>query len=273
MVFRTAFEDNDDTEGIETLRNIDIAVKKGKLIGVCGSVGSGKTSLLSAVTGDVSAARLDAPCPCLPRPDRCAAVQMVCVRGDMAVNGSVAIVTQQAWIFNETLRENIIFGLPFDERRYRDTIEVCSLQRDLELLPKADMTEIGERGSNLRCVDCRELSGGRGAACGLAYSRQLALTKVPDPRSGGQKQRVNLARSVYANKDIYLLDDPLSAVDARVAKHIFTKCIQSKLSGKTVILVTHGIQVLQFGKACTYLSTKKLGGAAQYPINAPTQFN
>lgn len=76
--------------------------------------------------------------------------QMILVGGGMQVNGSVAIVTQQAWIFNETLRENIIFGLPYDERRYRDTIDVCSLQRDLELLPKSDMTEIGERGSNLR---------------------------------------------------------------------------------------------------------------------------
>lgn len=173
----------------ETLRNINMNVKKGKLIGICGSVGSGKTSLLSAITGD-----------------------MVCVRGDMSINGSVAIVTQQAWIFNETLRENIVFGLPFDDRRYRDTVEVCSLQRDLELLPKADMTEIGERGSNL---------------------------------SGGQKQRVNLARSVYANKDIYLLDDPLSAVDARVAKHIFNKCIKGALANKTVLLVTHGIQFLE----------------------------
>lgn len=192
-ITNTAFEDNVvdgvPSQGLETLRNIDVSIKKGKLIGVCGSVGSGKTSLLSAITGD-----------------------MVCVRGGMEVNGSVAIVTQQAWIFNETLRENIIFGLPYDERRYRDTIEVCSLQRDLELLPKADMTEIGERGSNL---------------------------------SGGQKQRVNLARSVYANKDIYLLDDPLSAVDARVAKHIFNKCIKDKLRGKTVLLVTHGIQFLE----------------------------
>lgn len=75
---------------------------------------------------------------------------MVCTGGDLLVSGSVAVVTQQAWIFNETLRENIVFGLPFDERQYRRTVDVCSLQRDLELLPKADLTEIGERGSNLR---------------------------------------------------------------------------------------------------------------------------
>ncbi|KAK3910281.1 Multidrug resistance-associated protein 5 [Frankliniella fusca] len=186
-VDNTAFEG--DNNEAAALRNINMTVKKGALIGVCGSVGSGKTSLLSAITGG-----------------------MICVSGDLQVNGSVAIVSQQAWIFNETLRENIIFGLPYDETRYRRTIEVCSLQRDLELLPKADMTEIGERGSNL---------------------------------SGGQKQRVNLARAVYADKDIVLLDDPLSAVDARVAKHIFDKCIKGALAGKTVLLVTHGIQFLE----------------------------
>lgn len=187
-VDNSGFEGEKENE-TASLRNIEMNVKKGALIGVCGSVGSGKTSLLSAVTGD-----------------------MICVGGDMQINGSVAIVTQQAWIFNETLRENIIFGLPYDETRYRRTIEVCSLTRDLELLPKADMTEIGERGSNL---------------------------------SGGQKQRVNLARAVYADKDIILLDDPLSAVDARVAKHIFDKCIKGALANKTVILVTHGIQFLE----------------------------
>ncbi|XP_034256173.1 multidrug resistance-associated protein 5-like [Thrips palmi] len=172
----------------EPLRDITLTVEQGRLLGICGSVGAGKSSLLAAITGD-----------------------MIRLQGDLSVHGSVALVSQQAWIFNETLRENILFGLPYDEERYKDVINVCSLQRDLDLLSNGDMTEIGERGSNL---------------------------------SGGQKQRVNLARAVYANKDVYLLDDPLSAVDARVARHIFSKCIKGKLSGKTILLVTHGLQFL-----------------------------
>lgn len=178
----------DKSEILEPLREITLTVEQGKLLGICGSVGAGKSSLLSAITGD-----------------------MIRVQGDMHIQGGLALVSQQAWIFNETLRENILFGLPYDEERYKDVIHVCSLQRDLELLPNGDQTEIGERGTNL---------------------------------SGGQKQRVNLARAVYANKDVYLLDDPLSAVDARVARHIFSKCIKGKLKDKTVLLVTHGLQFL-----------------------------
>ncbi|KAK3927988.1 Multidrug resistance-associated protein 5 [Frankliniella fusca] len=182
------FSDVDKTEVLEPLRNISLTVERGTLLGICGSVGAGKSSLLSAITGD-----------------------MIRVHGEMFVQGSLALVSQQAWIFNETLRENILFGLPYDEERYKEVINVCSLQRDLEMLSNGDQTEIGERGTNL---------------------------------SGGQKQRVNLARAVYANKDVYLLDDPLSAVDARVARHIFSKCIKGTLKGKTILLVTHGLQFL-----------------------------
>lgn len=180
------FSDVDKPE--EPLREISLTVQRGTLLGICGSVGAGKSSLLSAITGD-----------------------MIRVQGEMFVQGGLALVSQQAWIFNETLRENILFGLPYDEERYNEVINVCSLQRDLEMLSNGDQTEIGERGSNL---------------------------------SGGQKQRVNLARAVYANKDVYLLDDPLSAVDARVARHIFSKCIKGTLKGKTILLVTHGLQFL-----------------------------
>lgn len=75
---------------------------------------------------------------------------MIRIQGDMFVHGGLALVSQQAWIFNETLRENILFGLPYDEDRYKDVLSVCSLQRDLEILPNGDQTEIGERGTNLR---------------------------------------------------------------------------------------------------------------------------
>jgi ATP-binding cassette, subfamily C (CFTR/MRP), member 1 len=97
--------------------------------------------------------------------------------------GSVSYVSQQAWIQNMTLKENILFGMPLDERRYQQVIEACALKPDLEMLPGGDQTEIGEKGINL---------------------------------SGGQKQRVSLARAVYSNSDVYFLDDPLSAVDAHV---------------------------------------------------------
>ncbi|PSN51489.1 Multidrug resistance-associated protein 5 [Blattella germanica] len=207
------FISNDDNQSIETLRSIQLDVPHGRLIGICGSVGSGKSSLLSAIMGD-----------------------MIKTAGHMRVMGSMAIVSQQAWIFNETVRENILFGLPYDESKYQSVIECCSLQRDFELLANGDKTEISEGGSNL---------------------------------SGGQKQRVNLARAVYAEKEIYLLDDPLSAVDAKVARHIFNKCIKDKLRKRTVLLVTHGMQFLEQCDEVLYMKDGIIAerGAHQELIN------
>merc|ERR1719450_1625393 len=112
-----------------------------------------------------------------------------------------------------SLKNNILFGKPYNEKLYEKVIESCALKPDLLQLPGGDATEIGEKGINL---------------------------------SGGQKQRVNLARAVYANKDLYLFDDPLSAVDSHVGKHIFEKVIGEKgmLSNKTRILVTHAVSYL-----------------------------
>ena len=107
-------------------------------------------------------------------------------------SGSTAYVPQQAWIENASIKNNILFGSPLDEAKYNQVLEACSLVHDLKLMPAGDETEIGEKGINL---------------------------------SGGQKQRVSLARSIYANADIYLLDDPLSAVDAHVGRHIFDEVI------------------------------------------------
>lgn len=132
------------------------------------------------------------------------------ITGSMKINGQIGYVSQTAWIFNGALRENILFGNDYDEARFKEVIDVCRLQSDLDLLANGDLTEIGERGVNL---------------------------------SGGQKQRVNLARALYAKLDIYLLDDPLSAVDAKVGNEIFEKYIVSALGKKTVLLVTHGMQV------------------------------
>ncbi|EAT43549.1 AAEL005026-PA [Aedes aegypti] len=131
------------------------------------------------------------------------------VSGSVNVDGSLVYVAQQAWIQNATVRDNVLFGKAFDQQKYDRVIECCALKADLKLLPAGDRTEIGEKGVNL---------------------------------SGGQKQRVALARAVYADAEIYLFDDPLSAVDVHVAEHIFRKVMGAKgiLANKTRLLVTHG---------------------------------
>ncbi|XP_058779034.1 ABC transporter C family member 10-like isoform X1 [Vicia villosa] len=132
-------------------------------------------------------------------------------KGTIGVYGKFAYVSQTAWIQTGTIQENILFGSEFDDQRYQETLQRSSLVKDLELLPFGDLTEIGERGVNL---------------------------------SGGQKQRIQLARALYENADIYLLDDPFSAVDAHTAKNLFNEYIMEGLKGKTVLLVTHQVDFL-----------------------------
>ncbi|XP_078610229.1 multidrug resistance-associated protein 1-like isoform X14 [Branchiostoma floridae x Branchiostoma japonicum] len=172
------------------LKDISFAVPDGSLVAVVGQVGAGKSSLLSALLGEMEKQH-----------------------GYVAVRGSTAFVPQQAWIQNATLRDNILFGKRLNNCQYKEVLEACALGPDLEMLPGGDMTEIGEKGINL---------------------------------SGGQKQRVSLARAVYSDSNIYYLDDPLSAVDAHVGKHIFDNVIGPNgiLKGKTRLLVTHGISFL-----------------------------
>jgi ABC-type multidrug transport system fused ATPase/permease subunit len=131
--------------------------------------------------------------------------------GRVKVRGSVAYVPQSAWIPNDSLKNVVLFGRQLDEGKYRDTIEACGLTKDLQQLEGGDETEIGERGVNL---------------------------------SGGQKQRVSIARAVYDDADIFLFDDPLSALDAEVGANVFKNCIKTLLHGKTRILVTHQLGVL-----------------------------
>ncbi|XP_032485646.1 multidrug resistance-associated protein 5 isoform X3 [Phocoena sinus] len=175
---------------VKSLSEASVAVDrfKGKLVGICGSVGSGKTSLISSILG-----------------------QMSLLEGSIAVNGTFAYVAQQAWILNATLRDNILFGKEFDEERYNSVLNSCCLRPDLAILPNSDLTEIGERGANL---------------------------------SGGQRQRISLARALYSDRDIYILDDPLSALDAHVGNHIFNSAIQKHLKSKTVLFITHQLQYL-----------------------------
>ncbi|XP_077590459.1 multidrug resistance-associated protein 1 [Stigmatopora nigra] len=172
------------------LKMLNVCIPDGSLVAVVGLVGSGKSSLLSALLGE-----------------------MENLEGSVTVKGSVAYVPQQAWIQNSTLKENIIFGQDISEAWYKRVVAACALQPDIEILPAGDSTEIGEKGVNL---------------------------------SGGQKQRVSLARAVYCDRTVYLLDDPLSAVDAHVGKHIFDHVVgpQGLLKDKTRVLVTHGLSYL-----------------------------
>ncbi|KAL6101831.1 abcc2 [Pungitius sinensis] len=181
-----------EREAEPLLKNVSLDIKPGKLVAVVGAVGSGKSSLMSALLGE-----------------------MYSKKGFINIQGSLAFVPQQAWIQNATLRDNILFGSPHEDRRFQGVIQACALAPDLELLQGGDLTEIGEKGINL---------------------------------SGGQKQRVSLARAAYSQADIYLLDDPLSAVDSHVGKHLFDEVIGPNgiLKEKTRILVTHGVSFLPY---------------------------
>ena len=134
------------------------------------------------------------------------------VSGSCKLHGKTSYAPQEAWCFGGSIRENIVLSDDFDAKRYNQVIKVCGLERDLQLFPEGDKTFVGEKGYTL---------------------------------SGGQKARVSLARAIYADSDVYLLDDPLSAVDPQVANHIFEKCIREFLKKKTVILVTHQLQFIE----------------------------
>ena len=126
--------------------------------------------------------------------------------GTIVYSGNIAYVPQKPWLFSGSVRDNILFGKSYDENKFANIVEVCNLQKDIKRLPRGDLTFVGERGAVL---------------------------------SGGQRARVSLARAVYADADLYLLDDPLSAVDAKVGEHIFNKCICDQLCDKIRILVSH----------------------------------
>ncbi|KAK9297340.1 hypothetical protein QLX08_008913 [Tetragonisca angustula] len=172
-----------------TLENVNVEIEKGKMYAIIGTVGAGKSSLLSAVLGEINV-----------------------TGGHVRVNGSLSYAGQEAWVFGSTVRQNILFGQPYDRHRYQKVVKACSLQSDFKQFPQGDQTIVGERGSSL---------------------------------SGGQKARINLARSLYRQADIYLLDDPLSAVDTHVSKHLFEECMRRYLAGKTRILATHQLQYVK----------------------------
>ncbi|XP_043486922.1 ATP-binding cassette sub-family C member 4-like isoform X1 [Polistes fuscatus] len=179
--------DSNHTDTI--LEGIQLSLEKGKLYAVIGMVGSGKSSLLSTILGEMNI-----------------------INGVVKCYGNVSYACQEAWVFGSTVRQNILFGQPYDRQRYQRIIKACALLRDFKQFPQGDLTIVGDRGSSL---------------------------------SGGQKARINLARAMYKQADIYLLDDPLSAVDAHISKHLFEECLQRYLANKTRILATHQLQYIK----------------------------
>ena len=147
------------------------------------------------------------------------------------VNGSISYVSQIPWIRNATIKDNILFYQPYDEERYNKVIDLSQLRQDLEIFEAGDLTEIGEKGVNL---------------------------------SGGQKARISIARALYAEKDIYIFDDPISALDANVGMKVMKNCIIKHLSDKTRILVTHALQYVPFANRIIYMNKGEIKWMGNY---------
>ncbi|KAJ7841321.1 ABC transporter [Mycena olivaceomarginata] len=173
-----------DEEKVFKMTNLNFTIPRGQLVAIVGAVGSGKTSLLQGMIGEMRR-----------------------TSGYTKFGGSVGYCPQSAWIQNATIRENICFGLPFEEEKYWKAVNDSCLQPDLEMLPNGDLTE------------------------GISLS-------------GGQRQRLNICRSIYSDTDIQIFDDPLSALDAHVGKAVFHNVLQNTLQSKTRILVTHALHFL-----------------------------
>ena len=171
------------------LKDINLDAEKGKFISIIGKVGSGKSSLLHAILDN-----------------------MKTVTGSVRTKGSIAFIPQESFLLNDTLRNNILLGKPFDPEWYQRVIDACQLDADIAMLPGREQTEIGERGINL---------------------------------SGGQRQRIAIARAVYSKSDIYLIDDSLSALDAEVGKKILEGVFMGLLKNSTVVMVTNHLFFLE----------------------------
>ncbi|CAH0699044.1 unnamed protein product [Spodoptera exigua] len=181
-------------DGPISLNQLNITVPKGKLCAIIGSVGSGKSSVLQLLLNELRS-----------------------TNGRIYLSGPVSYASQEPWLFVATVRQNILFGLPYNSKKYKEVVRVCALQKDFQQFPHGDQTLVGERGASL---------------------------------SGGQRARINLARAVYRQADVYLLDDPLSAVDAHVGRQLFDECISGYLRHSTRVLVTHQLHYL---KAADYI--------------------
>ena len=180
-------------EAKTVLKNINLSVKKEEFVAVVGKLGSGKSSLLQAIIQNMNMQKLE--------------------DSYLSVNGSVALVGQEAWIQNNSIKKNILFGSAYEHKKYKTVLEVSQLTKDFEALPAGENTQIGEKGINL---------------------------------SGGQKTRVAIARAIYSGHDILLLDDPLSAVDPQVGNAIFEQCFSEYLKFSTRVMATNNQQFLPY---------------------------
>ncbi|KAI9186589.1 hypothetical protein LWI28_018865 [Acer negundo] len=208
----------DNASSNPTLKDINLKVSHGMRVAVCGTVGSGKSSLLSCILGEV------------PK-----------ISGTLKLCGTKAYVAQSPWIQSGKIEDNILFGKEMDRERYDRVLEACSLKKDLEILSFGDQTVIGERGINL---------------------------------SGGQKQRIQIARALYQDADIYLFDDPFSAVDAHTGSHLFKEVLLGMLRSKTVIYVTHQVEFLPAADLILVMKDGKITQAGKYDdiLNSGTDF-
>uniref|UniRef100_A0A0E0G4Z5 MRP-like ABC transporter n=1 Tax=Oryza nivara TaxID=4536 RepID=A0A0E0G4Z5_ORYNI len=203
---------------VPTLRNLNFRIRQGMRVAICGTVGSGKSSLLSCILGEI------------PR-----------LSGDVQTCGRIAYVSQSPWIQSGTIEHNILFGTKMHRERYEKVLEACCLKKDLEILPLGDQTIIGERGINL---------------------------------SGGQKQRMQIARALYQDADIFLFDDPFSAVDAHTGLHLFKECLLGLLASKTVVYVTHHVEFLPLSDAIMVMKDGQIIQVGNYAeiLNSGEEF-
>ncbi|TKV99223.1 hypothetical protein SEVIR_8G030300v4 [Setaria viridis] len=198
----------DTSSQVPTLQDLNFRVQQGMRVAICGTIGSGKSSLLSCILGEI------------PK-----------LFGEVQTCGRIAYVSQSPWIQSGTIEENILFGTQMNRERYKKVLEACSFTNDLDILPLGDQTVIGERGINL---------------------------------SGGQKQRIQIARALYQDADIFLFDDPFSAVDARTGLHLFKECLLGFLASKTVVYVTHHVEFLPSADVILVLRDGKIAQSGDY---------
>ena len=192
------------------LRDLNLSFPKNEVSVVSGRTGSGKSLLLSSIIGEaeIMEGRVAVPKP--PRPAE--RYDAKATKRDWLISSSIAYVAQIPWIENASIKDNILFGLPLDDERYKKVLDVCALEKDLEMLEDGDLTDIGANGINL---------------------------------SGGQKWRVSFARALYSRAGILILDDIFSAVDANVGRHLYEKALTGELGkGRTRILVTHHVALV-----------------------------
>ena len=193
------------------LQNLNIKVKKGQLVAIIGKIGSGKTSILQCLTGEVKP-----------------------VNGEtrIEIDGKMSYVPQKSWCVSGTIQKNIeLFNPTKDEKRLDSSVIGSSMQKDLEQLNKKVLTEIGNNGINL---------------------------------SGGQKARLNVARALYQENDIILMDDPLSALDLHVGEYIMQETVLKELKGKTIVMVTHALNYLKYFDYIYFMEDGKVSIEGDY---------